>query len=416
MGARWCSRPRRPFRCADDPSYAQVPRLDIAVRGELGRRAGEHDPAFVHHEDALTDSGRESEVLLDEKERESGGAHRREYFADLLDELRCEAFGGLVQQQHGRIAHERAGDREHLLFASRQLIAAHRAATREDREQIHHPRLVPAVGHRPRGDREVFADAQIAEDAAALRDERDAGSGDAIRRRTGEIGTVDADAAASRSQETGDRGDRGGLSGSVASDQGDGFAGRDGEVDPLQHVALAVIGMKILYRERRLRHATVTAFPRYTSCTRTSPRTSAAAPSAMTRPSCRTVTRSARRKTTSMSCSTMTIVRARSRPATSSVMRAVSAGDIPAVGSSRSNTRGLCESATASSSWRRPPRERARTVYSSRPARPTRSSIASAWAYSDRGVARNSRYGPRRAATASATFSRPESGENSSVR
>src|SRR5213592_2224984 len=99
MGARWCSRPRTPFRCADDPSYAQVPRLDIAVRGELGRRAGEHDPAFVHHEDAVTDSGREPEVLLDEKKREPGRTERRENLADLLDKLRCEAFRGLVQKQ-----------------------------------------------------------------------------------------------------------------------------------------------------------------------------------------------------------------------------------------------------------------------------------------------------------------------------
>src|SRR5882672_5313505 len=350
MGARWCSRPRTRCRCADDPSYAQVPGLDIAVRGELGRATAEHDPAFVHHEDALPDRGRQPEVLLDEEEGQSGLAHPREYFADLLDEPRSEAFGGLVQQQHGRIAHERAGDREHLLLASRQLVAADRAPTREDREQIHHPSLVPAVGHRPCGDRQVLADAEIAEDAAALRDERDAGSSDAVRRRAGDIGAVDADGAATRSQETRDRGDRGRLSGTVAADEGDGFACGDMKVDALQNVALAVVRMKALHGEERRDHATVTALPKYTSCTRTSPRTSAAVPSAMTRPSCSTVTRSARRKTTSMSCSTMTIVSARSRPATSSVMRAVSTGDMPAVGSSRSSTRGLWASATASSS------------------------------------------------------------------
>src|SRR5467141_1848597 len=100
MGAGWRSRPRTVRRCADDPSYAQVPGLDIAVRGELGRATAEHDPAFVHHEDALPDRSGQPEVLLDEEEGESGLAHPREYFPDLLDELRCEAFGRLVQQQH----------------------------------------------------------------------------------------------------------------------------------------------------------------------------------------------------------------------------------------------------------------------------------------------------------------------------
>src|SRR5437879_4751832 len=120
-------------RCAADLSYAEVAALDVALRGELRRSAREDDRALIHDEDALPDPRGEPKVLLDEEERESGRAHLREYFADLLHELRCETLRRLVEEKHRRISHERARDGEHLLLAARELVAARRATARQDR-------------------------------------------------------------------------------------------------------------------------------------------------------------------------------------------------------------------------------------------------------------------------------------------
>src|SRR2546423_3470659 len=310
------------------------------MRGKPRRGAREDDRALVHHEHAPSDLRGEAEVLLDEQDRESGRAQPLKDIADLLDELRREPLRGLVEEKHGGVSDKRACDREHLLLPAGQLVASHRATAGEDREELHHLGLVPAIRDRPRGDGDVLADAQIAEDAPALRNERDARARDPVWRRAGEVGPAHRDAPASGSDETGDRRDRRGLPRAVAADERDGFPSGDLEIDALQHVAFAVVGVQRVDGERGRAHATVTAFPRYTSCTRTSPRTSAAVPSAITRPSWRTVTRSAKRKTTSMSCSTMRIVSERSRLATSSVIRAVSSGDMPPGGSSSSSTRG----------------------------------------------------------------------------
>src|SRR5436309_5300508 len=208
-------------RCAADLSYAEVPRLDVSIHCERGRRAGEDDRALVHDQDALPDPRGEPEVLLDEEERESGRAHLREYFADLLHELRCKTLRRLVEEKHRRIPHERGGDGEHLLLAVRELVAARRATAGEDREEIQNAGLVPAIHQRPRGDREILAHAEIAEDAAPLGDERDACARDTVRRGPGEYGAVDTDRSAARSQKTRDRGDRRGLAGAVAPDKGD---------------------------------------------------------------------------------------------------------------------------------------------------------------------------------------------------
>src|SRR5229473_3387919 len=60
------------------------------------------------------------DVLLDQHDRLPLGLELRDGAADLGHQLRREPFGGLVHQQHARIAHECAADREHLLLAAGQ--------------------------------------------------------------------------------------------------------------------------------------------------------------------------------------------------------------------------------------------------------------------------------------------------------
>ena len=97
-------------------------------------------------------------------------------------------FGRLVHQQHARIVHQRAADRQHLLLAAGQRLRRSGCAAPSGAETCANtvstrPRRVPAAGSRlARGDDQVLAHRQAAEDAAALRHQRDAARGDLLRR------------------------------------------------------------------------------------------------------------------------------------------------------------------------------------------------------------------------------------------
>ena len=105
---------------------------------------------------------------------------------DLVDHQRREAERRLVEEQELRPREQRAGDRELLLLAARELRARPVAVAPEHREALEHPvdvglrrRAVVAAG---RADVQVLADREPAEDAAVLGDERDAGPQDLVGR------------------------------------------------------------------------------------------------------------------------------------------------------------------------------------------------------------------------------------------
>ena len=61
----------------------------------------------------------EMHILLRDQNCRSGATQLPQQFADALHDDRCETFAWLVQQQQYRISHQRAGNREHLLFSAR---------------------------------------------------------------------------------------------------------------------------------------------------------------------------------------------------------------------------------------------------------------------------------------------------------
>src|SRR5438046_714955 len=128
----------------------------------------------------------------------------------------------------------------------------HRAPAGEYRKELEHPCLVPTPRDRPCRDRDVLADTQVTEDAAALRHERDTRASDLVRRRPGEVGPADGDAPASWPHEARDGGDRRRLPRAVPADERNGFARGNLEIDALQDVALAVVGMEPVERDREL--------------------------------------------------------------------------------------------------------------------------------------------------------------------
>src|SRR2546430_226217 len=85
---------------------------------DLTGPAAKYHAACIDNDDIVGEIERELDVLLDEDDGLPFGFELRDGAANLCDQLRREPLGWLVHQQHARIAHERASDREHLLLAT----------------------------------------------------------------------------------------------------------------------------------------------------------------------------------------------------------------------------------------------------------------------------------------------------------
>src|SRR5713226_2939324 len=90
------------------------------VIAHLASAAAERDAAGVEDHDLVGEVEGKLDVLLDQENRLAFALQARDGAADLGDDQRRKAFGGLVHQQHSRISHERPPDREHLLLAPRE--------------------------------------------------------------------------------------------------------------------------------------------------------------------------------------------------------------------------------------------------------------------------------------------------------
>ena len=106
----------------------------------------------------------------------------------------------------------------------------------EAREELEHalPRPRPLAAATGLAEREVLAHGQRREHAPALRDERDAGARQHVRAPAGQVAAVDADAAAARAQQPGDRVDERRLADAVAAEDRDRAALGQLEVDAVQ--------------------------------------------------------------------------------------------------------------------------------------------------------------------------------------
>ncbi len=116
---------------------------------------------------------------------------------DLRDDERREAFGRLVEDQQARVGHQRAADREHLLLAARELLAAVAEPLGQAREGREHAVERPARA-RPsapaaRRHHEVLAHREVREDAAAFRHVADAEPRDLLGRAPVDVAALRCD-------------------------------------------------------------------------------------------------------------------------------------------------------------------------------------------------------------------------------
>src|SRR6516162_4068062 len=87
---------------------------------EFGRCAIEYDPSVAHHIDTVRYSQGDRQLLFDQQDRDAAPGNFNNQVANLLNNDRCQAFGGLVDHYEFGVAHKRAANRQHLLLAARQ--------------------------------------------------------------------------------------------------------------------------------------------------------------------------------------------------------------------------------------------------------------------------------------------------------
>jgi hypothetical protein len=156
---------------------------------------------------------------------------------------------------HGaRVAHQRAGDGQHLLLAARHLArppAAHLGEIREDREQaLRRPRL-GAVGRYAAADLEVLEHREVGEDAPVFRHVAEAGARDTIARKPVDRAAGEDEAVGAGVDEAHDRLQGRGLAGAVAAHQRGDLAGFERERDVEQDLRPAVEGGQALDLKER---------------------------------------------------------------------------------------------------------------------------------------------------------------------
>ena len=123
-----------------------------------------------------------------------------------------------------------------------ELVSAHREDRKQVEQSLDGPRCVAPV---PAREDQVLADGDRRPDPAALRDEGDAGPHDAVRAGAGQFPFVEADATAGRVDQAHQGVEQCGLAGAVATQDGQGAAGFDVEVDAVEHLALPVPGVQV---------------------------------------------------------------------------------------------------------------------------------------------------------------------------
>ena len=141
------------------------------------------------------------------------------------------------------VAHQRSGDRQLLRLATRQVAGGRRPPVGEDAEQLSDLiETPPAVGLRRCDpcEPEVLLDGQVAEDPPPFRHHHHAHPRACRRVAPGDVVAVEANGAARRSEQSGDRVQQRRLAGAVGTDEGDDLTRVDTERHGVQRRDRAV--------------------------------------------------------------------------------------------------------------------------------------------------------------------------------
>lgn len=168
---------------------------------------------------------------------------------NLLDDDRREAEGRLIKQEQRRTGHDRAGDRQHLLFAAGQRAARLGAALGEDGEQVENvvevlfDVVLVVAEEGPKI--QILLHGEIGEDQTAFRHLADAERYDLVRPERVDGMPPEEDFAAARRRAAADGHQRGALARAVGPDERDDFPFVDAYVHVPEGLDVTVEGVDV---------------------------------------------------------------------------------------------------------------------------------------------------------------------------
>jgi hypothetical protein len=229
------------------PSNLQPFLAHGGIFAEIGRGALKHDPAVAHHVKPDRDFQRDGQFLFDQQDRDAAPGNFGEQRADLLDQLWRQPFGRLVDQDQIGIAHQGAAHRQHLLLAAGEHAGRNVLPCLQIGKQPVHIGETPAaeLAGALEPEFEILPHRQRRKDLPVFRHIADAAMRDLVGPQAGNVLAPKFHRALPGDQ-THDRLAGGRSADAIAPQQADDFAVADIEVDAVQNVTLAVIGMEIV--------------------------------------------------------------------------------------------------------------------------------------------------------------------------
>src|SRR5664280_1000318 len=245
---------------------AQEALLQGLVRGERGHRARVDDPAAVHHRDAVADLAGKIEVLLHEQDGGVGALELPDGSDHVLDDGRRQALARFVDEQQLPGLDDGAGHREHLLLPARQKArpVLPEALPRRElaKDQIQTPGVDVFRSFGPPGREEnVLAHGEVREDPHVLGHVCDPAPRDLRRLEGGDVLALEPHRARRDVPEAHDAAQRRRLAGAVAPEKDGQLAAGNLEVDAVQDVVRADVGVDAFEQEEGPAHR-ATSTPR----------------------------------------------------------------------------------------------------------------------------------------------------------
>ena len=203
-----------------------------------------NDMAVVDDVDPARQCKRRGQILLYQYDGLSGGGQIAAGFHQIANDHRRQPLERLVEKNDLGVAHQRAGNRQHLLFAAGQIGTAAAAALLQAREHRVDTFERPFLRRSQSGEDDVLLDAEAAEDAAVFRHQLHAGLGDDVALPPGEVDTVEQHFAAPRRQYAHQALECRRLAGTVAPEQCHDLVALDAQRDIEQNMRVRVIGIQ----------------------------------------------------------------------------------------------------------------------------------------------------------------------------
>ena len=236
-----------------------------AASNSLGEPSHTMLTVLGHDVHPVAEGESETEVLLDEQDRQIRPLDVVERVTDHAEDDWGESLRRLIHQKQTGVGHERSADRQHLLLSAGQGLREARLALLEARKELedafHGPRVLITVVL-PFDNREVLDDREGPEDVTTLRNVSDATAGDLERVQTADVLAVQENRAgmALRRVDPGDRADERRLARSVAPEQRQHLAAVYVNRGAVENVSRLVIRVDVSNVEHH-------SYLRYTSCT-----------------------------------------------------------------------------------------------------------------------------------------------------